>query len=121
MTIINLILNKMKSVHSYIEREVKNSVYVPRVNASSYNALMDIMDNNIPKDYTAWQNIFIRREIASLSPRSIVHYVEVNPEEFERFCDMKSVERNLDGLEIFMRAKVSGESFKSNYGDSQLY
>ncbi len=87
------------------------TVYYPKIGPADYDTFRSEPNLNLPDTYDEWLNLSHKelREIELVG--DTFKEIEINPDEFARFCQAKRKARTFDALRQFAAAKGSGQSY----------
>ncbi|MGY4333572.1 hypothetical protein ACVWWG_007989 [Bradyrhizobium sp. LB7.2] len=85
-------------------------VFVPNIRQTDYKSFQDVV-HNAPGSFYEF-NFLREKVVANLIRRGdTVENVEVNPQEFKRYCDETNSPNNLGSLDSFAIEKSKGKSY----------
>lgn len=87
------------------------TVYYPKLSPANFHALRSGPDLNLPDTYNEWLNLSRKqmREIILAGDSPIE--IEIDPDEFARFCHTLRAARTFDRLLQFAAEKGSGKNY----------
>ena len=86
-------------------------IHVPVIQPTDYDAFQSILDDQIPETYTEWLKGYTEFKKELIANSQPARDVEVNPQEFERFCFSRKIPPNQKLLGEFATEKVLGKNY----------
>ena len=88
------------------------TVILPRINPSDYDAVRRIINDDLPDAHNKWFNLQVKEELDLQSLGHTCRYIQIDPDEFARYCDAHRYEGNHDGLRNFAIKKAGGTNYR---------
>jgi ribosome biogenesis SPOUT family RNA methylase Rps3 len=86
-------------------------LYSPKISADDYNAFRRILHSHLPDTYDEWLYLETKQCADWLGRGHTVRNIEVDPDEFVRYCNTIRARRNLQDLRNFTAEKSGGKQY----------
>jgi len=84
---------------------------IPKIAAKDYDAFRRIINADFPYTYDEWLKLMAERRLEHERRQFIAREIEVNPDEFTRYCRAKGSSYNLKTLEDFTAEIATGNRY----------
>jgi hypothetical protein len=85
--------------------------FVPNIAEEDYQSFRSMLHGSIPDSYYDWLNLAFEMKTESIGEGNFAAAVEVNPDEFARYCRSTENLSNLYSLKQFAHAKGIGNAY----------
>jgi hypothetical protein len=85
--------------------------FVPNIAEEDYESFRSMLHGSIPDSYYDWLNLAFEMKTESIGEGNFAAPVEVNPDEFARYCRSTENLSNLYSLKQFAHAKGTGNAY----------
>jgi hypothetical protein len=86
-------------------------LYSPKISANDYDAFQRILHPHLADTYNEWLYLQAQQSADWVTRGHVVREIEVDPDEFSRYCHTTGASHNLHGLGKFAEEKSGGKQY----------